>query len=89
MVQLKLNNKILQNALKVGSVVIVSHLLHREVKEGEVVPDGDDRLGSLATHRRPEAAVQLDHHELVQHGLCPRLIRGSQIVVGPDLKRED
>ena len=64
----------------------MSHLLHSEVEEGEVISDWDDRLGSLAAHRGAQASVQLDHHQLVQHGLGPGLVRGRQVVVGPDLK---
>ena len=64
----------------------MSHLLHREVEKGEVISDGDDRLGALAAHRCAEASVQLDDHELVEHGLRPGLVRRRQIGVGPDLE---
>lgn len=44
-------------------------LLHGEVEEGEFGADRDDGLGAVAAHGRPEAAVELHDHQLVEHGV--------------------
>ena len=69
----------------VGVVLLVEvlDLLHGDVQEGELVPDFDDGLGSLAAHRCAEAAVQLHYHQLLQERLYIGLIRQRQVgVVG-------
>lgn len=61
-------------------------LLNGEVKEGELVADGDERLCPSAAHARPEAAVQLQHDQLVEHHADLFLIGGDrQLVVRLDL----
>lgn len=40
----------------------------RQVQEGHVVPDLDDRLGADTAHRRTETTVELEHSELVKDG---------------------
>ncbi|GMT10244.1 hypothetical protein PFISCL1PPCAC_1541, partial [Pristionchus fissidentatus] len=60
------------------------NLLHRQVEEGEVVAHRDDRLGALAAHRRAETSVELDDHQLVEHGGDGRLLVARQLAVGSD-----
>ena len=44
------------------------NLPDRQVQEGHVVPDLDDRLGADTAHRRTETTVELEHSELVKDG---------------------
>ena len=77
-----------QDQRHVGVVLLVEELdlLDREVQEGEVVPHRDDGLGATAAHTGAQPAIELDHHQLVQHRLDGRAGgRLGETEVGRDL----
>ncbi|GMT17579.1 hypothetical protein PFISCL1PPCAC_8876, partial [Pristionchus fissidentatus] len=73
-----------QRHVNVVRLVQRLNLLHRQVEEGEVIAHRDDRLGPLAAHRRAETSVELDDHQLVEHGGDGRLVVVGQLAVGSD-----
>ena len=77
-----------QDQRHVGVVLLVEELdlLDGEVQEGEVVPHWDDGLWSAAAHAGAQAAIQLDHDQLLQHPLDALLVlRQWQLSVRSDL----
>lgn len=72
-----------QSTLVKTLMVPTTHLdlLDRQVEEGQVVTDGNDRFGTLATHGGAQTTVELDDHQFVEHGLNLILGRGAQICV--------
>ena len=77
-----------QDQRDVGVVLLVEELdlLDGEVQEGEVVPHWDDGLWSAAAHAGAQAAIQLDHDQLLQHPLDALLVlRQRQLSVRSDL----
>ena len=69
--------------------MLMTHLLDSQVEECQVVSDGDDRLGSFAAHRGAETAVELDHHQLIQHRLQGLVVRCRQGFEREDLESKD
>ena len=72
-----------QHERDVGVVLLVQllDLLHRDVQEGEPIPHRDGGLGSLAAHGGAEAAVQLDHHQLLEERLDLGWVGRGQVSV--------
>jgi hypothetical protein len=65
--------------------VEVLDLAHRQVEEGHVVADFNDRLGTDTAHGGAETAVELEHGELVEDGRVDRgegLVREELLGVG-------
>ena len=79
-----------QDQRHVGVVLLVEELdlLDGEVQEGEIVPHRDDGLGPTAAHAGTQPAIELDHHQLVQHALDGRAGGGlGETEVGSDLNK--
>ena len=66
----------------------MTNLLHGQVEEGEVISDGNHRLGALAAHGGSETSVELDNDEFLEH--LPDLVLGGVLesAVGSDLREE-
>ena len=66
----------------------MTNLLHGQVEEGEVISDGNHRLGALAAHGGSETSVELDNDEFLEHLLDLTLGGLLESAVGSDLHEE-
>lgn len=69
-----------QRYVRLVLLVQALDLLHRQIQKRQVRTHRDHTFRPVAAHRRAQAAVQLDHHQLVQHG-------ADLLVAGRSLQR--
>ena len=63
----------LSATMTTGTTTTYLDLPDTQVQKGQPVPDLDDALGSLTTHRGPQSTVQPQDDELVEHRRVQRV----------------